>query len=232
MSIAVNIQTVRRRIEAAVRRRAERGLKTTPVKLVAVTKNQDEAAIRQCLDAGIDAIGENRVQEAQAKYPQFSSAVEWHLIGHLQTNKVKYAVRMFDYIHSVDSARLAQEIDKIAGKIGKQQPVLIQVNAAAEETKFGIEPDETLRLAEFICSLTNVKLCGLMTIAPYFANPENARPVFQEMYALFTRIRDCEFPEAKIEWLSMGMTNDYEIAVEEGANLVRVGTAIFGPRQY
>lgn len=232
MSIIDNITAIRRGIDAALDRRKGRGLEAGPVKLVAVTKNQNTAAMQAAVDAGIECVGENRVQEALAKQEAIRSSVEWHLIGHLQTNKARQAVQAFDLIHSVDSERLALELDKAAAKIGKRQAVLLQVNAAGEATKFGIDAEQTFRMAGVIMSLANLELTGLMTIAPYFENPEDARPVFKEMFQLFTRLRTDSGDNTKITWLSMGMTNDYQVAIEEGSNLVRIGTAIFGPRQY
>jgi len=203
-----------------------------PVKIVAVTKNQSVDIMRAAIDAGITAIGENRVQEAQYKFTTLNRQVEWHLVGHLQTNKVRHAVKIFDLIHSVDSERLAAAIDRAAGQIGKRQDVLIQVNIGGEVQKLGIPPEETLALARVISQLPNIRLCGLMTIAPLYENPEDARPLFRRMYQLFQELKAVNLPNTDIQWLSMGMTNDYRVAVEEGANMVRIGTGIFGPRNY
>ncbi|MBC8014845.1 MAG: YggS family pyridoxal phosphate-dependent enzyme [Sporomusaceae bacterium] len=206
--------------------------KSDHVKLVAVTKNQNVSAIQEAIRAGILAIGENRIQEAVDKAHSLGAQVEWQLIGHLQTNKVRLAVSLFDLIQSVDSERLAKEIDRAAGKINKRQDILIQVNVANEETKFGISASEVMSLARLISNLEHVRLCGLMTVAPFYENPELARPIFREMYQLFIELKEAKLANTNIEWLSMGMTNDYMIAVEEGANLVRIGTGIFGERQY
>lgn len=232
MFIADNIAAIRTGIDAALARRKAKGLETGSVKLVAVTKNQTSMAIQDAISSGIECIGENRVQEALAKQAEIGRPVEWHLIGHLQTNKARQAVEVFDLIHSVDSERLAVELDKAAARLGKKQSVLLQVNVAGEETKFGIDAEQTFQMADRIMSLANLELRGLMTIAPHFENPEESRPVFQQMYQLFTRLRSESGAHTNITWLSMGMTNDYQIAVEEGSNLVRIGTAIFGPRQY
>jgi pyridoxal phosphate enzyme (YggS family) len=232
MSIADNILLISRNVEAAIGRRKQKGFEVSPVKLVAVTKNQNIAAIRAAVAAGVEAIGENRVQEAAGKQPEIISKAEWHLIGHLQTNKTRQAVSLFDLIHSVDSERLAMELDKAAYKMNKRQRILIQVNVAGEETKFGIDPGQVFRLAETISNSRNLVLCGLMTIAPHYEDPEEARPVFRELYRMFEQLRTSQLPHSDIKWLSMGMTNDYQVAVEEGANLVRIGTAIFGSRQY
>lgn len=207
---------------------------TDKVKLVAVTKNHDVPSMLEALAAGITAVGENRVQEMLAKHPMIQAAgksPEWHLIGHLQTNKVRQAVPIADLIHSVDSEHLAVEIDKVAAKLGKRQDVLIQVNIADEESKFGTESGQALPLAKIISQLEHIRLCGLMTIAPYTENPETVRPVFKELYQLYAELKNLKLANTDIQWLSMGMTNDYMVAIEEGANLVRIGTGIFGSRQ-
>ncbi len=206
--------------------------KLNHVKLVAVTKNHDVAAMEQAIAAGVVAVGENRIQEALGKAATLTAKVEWQLIGHLQTNKVKQAVALFDLIQSVDSERLAIEIDQAAGKIGKRQDILLQVNVANEDTKFGVSVQECMSFARMISKLENVRLCGLMTVAPYYENAELARPIFRQMYQLFTELQAANLANTNIEWLSMGMTNDYIMAIEEGSNLVRIGTGIFGQRQY
>lgn len=206
--------------------------KSDHVKLVAVTKNQELSAIQEAIRAGVLAIGENRIQEAIHKSHSLDTQVEWQLIGHLQTNKARLAVSLFDLIQSVDSERLAVEVDRAAGKINKRQDILIQVNAANEDTKFGISAGDLMPLARSISNLEHVRLCGLMTVAPFYENTELARPVFREMYQLFMELKNAKLANANMEWLSMGMTNDYIVAVEEGANLVRIGTGIFGQRQY
>ncbi|MGL5512723.1 MAG: YggS family pyridoxal phosphate-dependent enzyme [Sporomusa sp.] len=223
MSIAQNITEIQKEIDSK------------QVKLVAVTKNQSTSAMLEAINAGIIAVGENRVQEMMTKYPEIQAAgklVEWHLIGHLQTNKVRLAVPMAHLIHSVDSERLAMEIDKVAGKLGKRQDVLLQINIADEDSKFGAEPGQALPLARVISQLEHTRLCGLMTIAPFSENPEAVRPVFKELNQLFNEIKALNLSNTEISWLSMGMTNDYMVAIEEGANLVRIGTGIFGARQY
>jgi PLP dependent protein len=202
------------------------------VKLVAVTKNHDIYAMREAIDAGVTAIGENRIQEAIEKNATLERNVEWHLIGHLQTNKVKQAVKIFDLIHSVDSEKLAVELDKAAEKIHKVQDVLVQVNLAREESKFGIYRENLPDLLAKIDNLGNLRLCGFMCIAPNYEKVEDCRPLFHEMYEIFQEAKEIAFKTANIKYLSMGMTHDYRIAIEEGANIVRVGTAIFGQRQY
>ncbi|WP_182188188.1 YggS family pyridoxal phosphate-dependent enzyme [Pectinatus frisingensis] len=216
-------------IEAAKKRQAAMSKK---VKLIAVTKNHTVAEMREAIDAGADTIGENRVQEAWEKYGQLDRQVAWHLIGHLQTNKVKHAVKIFDFIESVDSIKLAETINKEAAKLNKIQNILIQVNLAKELSKTGIYIEDLNALLQDVDNLSSLKLQGLMFIAPNLDNLEQVRPMFKKMYTLFEKVKHLHFHNADIRYLSMGMTHDYKIAVEEGANIVRVGTAIFGPRQY
>jgi len=203
------------------------------IRLVAVTKTVPVELIIEAINSGITEIGENRVQEAEKKFSNLnvSSNIIKHFIGHLQTNKVKKAVSLFDLIQSVDSIHLAQEIDKQAKKINKIQNCLIEVKISEEKTKFGYNPDKISELVSNLLELKNIKLCGLMTIAPYFDNPENTRPYFKQMKKIFDKIRD-EFKVFSSDFniLSMGMTDDFHIAIEEGANMVRIGRAIFGER--
>ena len=201
------------------------------VVLIAVTKTQSVAVIRDAVAAGLTVVGENRVQEAIEKAAQLRDlSLEWHLIGHLQTNKVKQAVALFSLIHSVDSERLACEIDRCARLAGKVQNVLIQVNVAGEESKSGIAPSQAEKLALVIDSLPNLRLCGAMTIAPLVEDAEMTRPVFREMRILFEQLREKISRPEDFRWLSMGMTHDYRIAVSEGANMIRIGTGLFGAR--
>jgi pyridoxal phosphate enzyme (YggS family) len=202
------------------------------VKLIAVTKAVGAETIKDAIDAGLRIFGENRVQEARDKISNLkfeisNSNVQWHLIGHLQKNKAKYAVQLFDLIHTVDSGELAEELNKQAEKIGKIQRVLVQVKLSEEETKHGASEDELIPLLEKISSLNNLKLEGLMTMPPYFEDAEKARPYFRRL----REIRDnAEEKGFKLPELSMGMSNDFEVAIEEGATMVRIGTAIFGER--
>ncbi len=232
MSIRVNLTQVIENINSAVSRTSNSLNGSRDVKLVAVTKNHDVSAIREAIAAGAIAIGENRIQEATQKAQMLKERVEWHLIGHLQTNKVRQAVQLFDLIHSVDSEKLALEINRIAGALNKRQDVLIQINMANEDTKFGIASKNALALGKLISNLEYVRLCGVMTIAPFYENIEQTRPLFRNMYQLFMEFKDANLANTNIEWLSMGMTNDYIVGVEEGSNLVRIGTGIFGQRQY
>ena len=226
-----HLQSVRAEI-AAARARRTRVSADAPVELIAVTKNHPVEEMQEAIDAGIMNIGENRVQEALDKAETLEREVKWHLIGHLQTNKVKHAVRQFDLIHSVDSMRLAHEINKAAEKFGKVQNILVQINLAREESKSGIYREDLDEMLAAIDELDSVRLQGFMCIAPNYEDVEQCRPLFRAMYELFQQAKEAEPRTADIRYLSMGMTHDYEIAVEEGANLVRVGTAIFGPRQY
>jgi hypothetical protein len=225
-----NIKEIYRRMSRAAMK-ADRN--PADVTLIAVTKTVETAAIREAVDAGLRVFGESRIQEAQRKVNSEELKVngkniEWHLIGHLQRNKAKTAVALFDLIHSLDSIDLALEISRQAEKIGKVQEVLIEVKLSAEETKHGISKDDLPDLAAAINAMTNLRLRGLMTVPPFFEDPEEARPCFRELRELKERLEDRGFllPE-----LSMGMSHDFETAIEEGATMVRVGTAIFGTRK-
>ena len=229
--IADKFHEVEARIEESMQRRT-RVPKDAPVTLIAVTKNHDVAAMREAIDAGAADIGENRIQEAKEKYAELDRDVNWHLIGHLQTNKAKIAVQLFDLIHSVDSPHLAKAIDKEAGKIGKVQDILVQVNLAREDSKSGVYKEDLRAMLDLVETLPHLCLRGLMCIAPNYEDVEMCRPLFREMYEIYQQVKEFPYPTANITYLSMGMTHDYPIAVEEGANIVRVGTAIFGPRQY
>ena len=229
--IAERYQNVAAKIEAARKRRTTVP-KDAAVTLVAVTKNHDTAAMREAIEAGATNVGENRVQEAKGKFAEIGNSVTWHLIGHLQTNKVRQAVKFSDLIHSVDSLHLAEAINSEAARIDKVQDILVQVNLAREESKSGFYKEDLFTALQAINALPNLRLRGLMCMAPNYENVEECRPLFREMYKIFREVQDSELPMSNIDTLSMGMTHDYEIAVEEGANMVRVGTAIFGPRQY
>ncbi len=226
-----NYQKVLASIEAARARRTSVPREAS-VKLIAVTKNHDVAAMREAIDAGASDIGENRIQEAAGKFEKLERQVTWHLIGHLQTNKAKQAVKYFDLIHSVDSLHLARALDKEASRIGKVQDILLQVNLAREDSKSGLYKEELLEVFQEVDSLPGLRIRGLMCMAPNYEDVENCRPLFREMYGIYQKVRDMDWQKAQVDCLSMGMSHDYEIAVEEGANIVRVGTAIFGPREY
>lgn len=228
--IVENLKTVQNNIQESIKKR--HNIISQEVQLVAVTKNHDVEAMREAIDAGAIVIGENRVQEAQKKYETLDRDVTWHLIGHLQTNKVKHAVKIFDMIESVDSIKLAEAINKEAMKLGKVQKILVQVNLVKEASKTGVYLEDLDELLKNIDTMENLKLMGLMFIAPIVDNLQDVRPMFNQMYQLFTKVQKMPLDNADIKYLSMGMTHDYQIAIEEGANIVRVGTAIFGPRQY
>lgn len=203
------------------------------VKLVAVTKTVGIETIKEAIDAGLRIFGENRVQEARDKISNLksqisNSRIEWHLIGYLQKNKAKYAVRLFDLIHSVDSIGLAEELNKQAEKIHKIQRILIQVKLSEEETKHGIKEEDLTPLLERIKRLNNLKLEGLMTMPPFFEDPEKARPYFRRLREIRDNLENKGF---KLSELSMGMSSDFEVAIEEGATMVRIGTLLFGERK-
>lgn len=216
MSVAENFKTIRAELD-------------DKIILVAVTKNHGVDFMQEVCDAGATDIGENRVQEAAEKFPVLNRNVTRHLIGHLQTNKVKPAVKLFDLIQSVDSIHLATTLDKAAASISKVQDVLIQVNAAREPQKSGVLLEDLNSLIELVDSAKNLRLRGLMMIAPNLPDVENCRPLFRQMRTLFDKLKPAR---AAFDFLSMGMTHDYKVAVEEGANVVRIGTAIFGERIY
>lgn len=196
------------------------------IKLICVTKEADLSQIEEAISLGIREIGENRVQDALAKYKSIGDKAVWHLVGHLQTNKVRDAVRIFSLIHSVDSSRLASEISKEAGKINKIQDILIQVNTSGEHSKFGIDPDHAASFFKEIALYPNINILGFMTIAPEACDPEKVRPYFKKLREIRDSIQGMQVSSNSLQ-LSMGMTGDFEIAIEEGATMVRIGRAIF-----
>jgi len=207
------------------------GRSADEIQLVAVSKTKPVENVREALEAGQELFGENYIQESREKVNELAATrARWHFIGHLQSNKAKYAVRLFDLVHSVDSAKLARELNKQAAKIGKVQPVLVQVNISGEASKSGTARDEAVDLVTEISSLDNLALQGLMTMPPFFDDPERARPYFKALRELRDHIRALAIPKVAMDHLSMGMTGDFEAAIAEGATLVRVGTAIFGER--
>jgi pyridoxal phosphate enzyme (YggS family) len=226
--VKTRIESIRDRIRSAA---ARGGRRPEDVRLVAVSKTIPAARVREAVAVGIRRLGENYIQEAREKIESLSDlALEWHFIGHLQRNKAKYAVPLFDLIHSVDSIRLARELDKQAAKRGQNQAVLIQVNTGKEATKSGIYEEDALTLVREAAVLENITIKGLMTLPPYFNAPERVRPYFRALRELGQRIREAALPGVGMDELSMGMTGDFETAIEEGATLVRIGTAIFGER--
>lgn len=226
--IAENLAEVRQRIEAACKRA---GRNMDSVTLIAVSKTKPIRMVQEANACGQLVFGENKVQEIVDKYA-VCPELHWHMIGHLQRNKVKYIVDKVDMIHSVDSIRLAKQISDEATKAGVTVPVLIEVNVAKEDTKFGVFMEEVEELVREIAPMSGIVIKGLMTIAPFVENPEENRIYFQQLRQLLVDIRGKNIDNVKMEELSMGMTNDYEVAVEEGATMVRVGTGIFGERNY
>lgn len=228
ITIQTRLTALLARIQSAA---AAAGRAGVGIRLVAVSKTFPPEAIRQAIAAGVSDIGENYIQEARDKFEALQgTAVKWHFIGRLQTNKAKQAVRMFDLIHTLDSYKLALELDRCARRLHKIQPVLIQVNVAGEATKAGVAPEEALSLVRQAAALENIAVKGLMTMPPYFNAPERVRPFFAALRQLRDRIRHEEIANIGMEELSMGMTGDFEAAVAEGATLVRIGTAVFGER--
>jgi len=202
------------------------------VELVAAAKARKPEEVLEAIESEVKIIGENYVQEAERAYELVGNRAKWHFIGHLQRNKVKKAVRIFDMIETVDSVEIAQEIDKRCAQIGKIMPVLIEINSGREKQKSGVFPENTDQLIKEISTLQNIRVMGLMTMGPRFGNPEDSRPYFVETKKLFDRIKKLNLPNIEMTYLSMGMTNSYKIALEEGANIVRIGNKIFGEREY
>jgi len=227
MSVSENIKVVMNRIAVAAKRA---GRDPSSIRLVVVTKTIDRGRIREAVAAGAAILGENRVQEAKEKVEALGRIASWHLIGHLQSNKAKYAVKLFELIHSVDNLELAAEIDRQAAKIGKVQDILIEVNIAGEASKAGMAVREAPALVREAARLKNISIRGLMTMPPYSENPDDSRPFFAVLRELAETLGKEKIPSVSMQVLSMGMSGDFEVAIEEGATLVRVGTAIFGER--
>lgn len=218
------------RVGEAIEKASERvGRKPEEIRLVAASKTVEVERIRAAVEAGITILGENYVQEAKKKIEAVGGPVSWHFIGHLQKNKAKYAVRLFEMIQSVDSIALAEELDKRAGQVNRKMEVLVEVNLSGETSKWGVRVEDTIPLVCRVRELENLSFRGLMTMPPFFDDPEASRPYFVRLRNLAESLESegvhSGFPE-----LSMGMSNDFLVAIEEGATLVRVGTAIFGPR--
>lgn len=227
--IRENLETVQNEIKTACSR-ANRD--PSQVTLIAVSKTKPVSALREAYDAGIRDFGENKVQELMDKLPQLPSDIRWHMIGHLQRNKVKYIIGKVAMIHSVDSLRLAEEISRESKRRGVETDILIEVNVAGEESKYGISPAEAPELIEKIALLPGIHVKGLMTIAPYTEVPEKNRPYFDKLTQLSVDITGKNIDNVSMNVLSMGMTGDYSVALEEGATCIRVGTGIFGERVY
>lgn len=229
INVAENIKTVQENIRKACERA---GRDVSEVTLIAVSKTKPVSMIQECIDNRITVFGENKAQELSDKLKQLDMPLDWHFIGHLQRNKVKYVVGNVKLIHSVDSLRLAQAVNDEAAKKNIICDILMEVNVANEESKFGITREKAAEFASEISSLPNIRLRGLMTIAPYVENPEENRLYFRLLRNLLIDINSKNIDNINMDILSMGMTGDYEVAIEEGATMVRVGTGIFGSRYY
>jgi pyridoxal phosphate enzyme (YggS family) len=225
VDLSSNLQSIRHRMSAACSRA---GRPADTVILLAVTKGQPPDVVKAGSDAGLVLFGENKVQEAKAKIPLCPGRLRWHMIGHLQSNKCRDAVALFEMIQSVDSVSLAAEINKAAEKAAKTVPVLLEVNIAGESSKFGLSPQALLTALPEVNRLSRIEIHGLMTIAPWSRDPESARPIFRRLREL--KLRCEELLGAPLPHLSMGMSGDFEVAIEEGATIVRLGTSLFGPR--
>jgi hypothetical protein len=215
-----------------VKENARRILSELPagVELVAAAKSRQPEEILEAVEAGVKIIGENYVQEAEKAYGLIGHRAEWHFIGHLQRNKVKMAIRLFDMIQTVDSIELAREIDRRCAEIGKVMPVLIEVNSGREKQKSGVLPEAVESLIKEMASLPGIRVVGLMTMGPRVGDPEDSRPYFVAMRQIFDQIKKLNRPDVEMKYLSMGMTNSYKVAIVEGANMVRLGTGLFGGR--
>jgi len=200
------------------------------VLLVAAAKKRTPEEVESAIDAGVKIIGYNYVQEAEQMYQHVGDSVQWHLIGHLQSNKAKRAVQLFDMIETIDSLKIAEAVDCHCAELGKVMPVLIEINSGRESSKTGVLPENAEGLIREISSLTNLRIQGLMTMGPRFGNPEDSRPYFIKTKALFDHLRQAGIPSVEMQYLSMGMSNSYQVAIEEGANIVRIGTKLFGER--
>ena len=228
VNVAANYQNIRARIGEAA---ARVGRDPNSVKLLAAAKSQSVEAISAAIAGGVALIGENYVQEAQEKKARLSEPAEWHMIGHLQRNKAKLAVQLFDLIESLDGIALARELDKEGRSRGKRVRVFVEVNVAGEESKSGIAKSAVASLMEGVAELSHLRIEGLMTVPPFRENLEDVRPYFRELRELKDQLNALGLPNVELKELSMGMTHDYTVAIEEGATIVRVGTALFGPRK-
>jgi pyridoxal phosphate enzyme (YggS family) len=227
MPIRENLERLKARIADAC---ARSGRNPDEVTLVAVTKTVAPDRIQEAVDAGVEILGENRIQEAEAKIGAVTGAVAWHMVGHLQRNKAAKAVAMFEMVQSVDSLRLARELDRQAGEAGRSMDVMVEVNTSGEETKFGVRPEAAVDLVGEISQLPNLAVKGLMTIGAFTNDESVLRKCFRTLRGLAEDTRRASFSNVEMRYLSMGMTSDFEPAIEEGSNMVRIGTAIFGLR--
>ena len=230
MSIRENIDDITKKIENTCKKI---GRNPKDITVIAVSKTVDSERAKEAVEAGINNLGENRVQELIKKYDELSDLdVKWHMIGHLQKNKVKYIIDKTVLIHSVESLSLAEEINKRAEKNNFVANVLIELNIGEEESKFGINEENVYDFITSMEQFENIRVLGLMTVAPFCENPEDVRWVFKKMKNIYDKISTMNLRNTEMNYLSMGMTNDYEIAIEEGSNIIRIGTAIFGARNY
>ena len=230
ISIKENIDIILERTKQAALRA---GKNPEDITVIAVSKTVDAEKAKEAVENGLINLGENRVQELVSKFEQLSDInIKWHLIGHLQKNKVKYIIDKAELIHSVENLELANEINKRALQHNKTANVLIELNIGEEESKFGISEDTVYEFVKSMEQFDNIRVLGLMTVAPFSENPEDVRWVFKKMKEIFLKISEMKLKNADMKYLSMGMTNDFEIAIEEGANIIRIGTAIFGARKY
>ncbi len=227
-NIAANIDEIKKRIALSA---ARAGRDPGEIKLMAVTKTVAAGRVKEAIDAGITLFGENYVQEAKDKIASLGKNVQWHMIGHLQTNKSKYVVHLFNCVQSVDRMDLAQELDKRAGLAGYKIDALIEVNVSGEQTKSGIAAPDAINLVKRVSALENISVRGLMTMPPFSDNPEDSRPYFRALKEISRQISEARIPCVMMDELSMGMTDDFEVAIEEGATIVRIGRAIFGERK-
>lgn len=224
MSIAENIAEIRKNMEEA---RKKSPNPEQPVTLVAVTKTRTPEQLNEVLAAGQNILGENRVQELMDKYDAVNPGADWHIIGHLQSNKVKYIADKVVLVHSLESESLAKELNRRMLEIGHPMDCLVQVNIADEESKFGLAKEEVVPFLEMVSNMPGIHVKGLMNIAPFFEDTEQVRPIFREMYQLFQELKERQIPGIDMEILSMGMSHDYQVAIEEGANMIRVGRSMF-----
>lgn len=227
IDVAANYQKIRARMNEAA---AKCGRTPNEIKILGASKAQSVEAIRAALDAGVTLIGENYVQEAEDKKKQIADSTEWHMIGHLQRNKAKRALEIFDVIESLDGFKLAQALDQEGARRGKRVRVFVEVNLSGEENKSGVAKRQTPALFEELAKLSHLRVEGLMTVPPFRENLEEVRPYFCQLRELRDQLNDLLLPNVQLAELSMGMSNDYPVAIEEGATIVRIGTALFGPR--
>jgi PLP dependent protein len=229
MSIKENILSVKDRIKSACIRS---NMDYRDITLIAVSKTVDVNRMKEAIDSGVNVFGENKVQEIVDKHHELPDNIVWHMIGHLQSNKVRYLVDKVSMIHSVDSVKLVEEINKRFGKAGRIIDILVEINIGKEKNKTGINPEDIIEFLNEINTYPNIKICGLMTVAPTFNDNEKVRPFLKKMKDIFEEVKTNDIKNVNMKYISMGMTNDFEIAIEEGSNMIRIGSGIFGLRNY